>query len=64
MKCPRCQQENRPGAKFCEAWAAPPALRCANRGTQISVELNRTALEMARAFVPKKFSDATTVYQG
>src|SRR5215813_4844783 len=27
MKCPRCEQENRPQAKFCLECAAPPALR-------------------------------------
>ena len=28
MRCPRCQQENRPQAKFCEACAAPLARMC------------------------------------
>jgi class 3 adenylate cyclase/tetratricopeptide (TPR) repeat protein len=36
MKCPRCQQENRPGAKFCEECAAPLALACVNCGAQLS----------------------------
>jgi predicted ATPase/class 3 adenylate cyclase len=36
MKCPRCQHENRPQAKFCEECAAPLALNCANCGTQLS----------------------------
>ncbi len=36
MKCPRCQQENRPGAKFCEECAAPLARACANCGAQLS----------------------------
>ena len=36
MKCPRCQQENRPGAKFCEECAAPLARACVNCGAQLS----------------------------
>ncbi len=35
MKCPRCQQENPPQAKFCLDCATPLALRCANCGTQL-----------------------------
>ena len=35
MKCPRCQQENPPQAKFCLECAAPLAARCANCGTQL-----------------------------
>ena len=35
MKCPRCQQENPPQAKFCLECAAPLALRCASCGTQL-----------------------------
>src|SRR4029450_4193028 len=35
MKCPRCQQENPPQAKFCLECAAPLAPRCANCGTQL-----------------------------
>jgi class 3 adenylate cyclase/tetratricopeptide (TPR) repeat protein len=35
MKCPRCQQENRPGAKFCGECAAPLACVCANCGAQL-----------------------------
>jgi Double zinc ribbon len=35
MKCPRCQQENPPQAKFCLECATPLALRCANCGTQL-----------------------------
>ena len=35
MKCPRCQYENPPQAKFCLECAAPLALRCANCGTQL-----------------------------
>src|SRR6185436_17384212 len=38
MKCPRCQQENPPQAKFCLECAAPLALRCANCGTQLPAE--------------------------
>jgi predicted ATPase/class 3 adenylate cyclase len=36
MKCPRCEFENRPQAKFCEECAAPLARACANCGTQLS----------------------------
>jgi class 3 adenylate cyclase len=36
MKCPRCQQENRPGARFCEECAAPLARACVNCGAQLS----------------------------
>jgi class 3 adenylate cyclase/tetratricopeptide (TPR) repeat protein len=36
LKCPRCQHENRPGAKFCEECAAPLARACANCGVQLS----------------------------
>src|SRR5690349_5999037 len=36
MKCPRCEQENRSGAKFCEECAAPLARTCSNCGNQLS----------------------------
>ena len=36
MKCPKCQFENREGAKFCEECAAPLARACANCGAQLS----------------------------
>jgi class 3 adenylate cyclase/tetratricopeptide (TPR) repeat protein len=36
MKCPRCEQENRPGARFCEECAAPLARTCANCGGPLS----------------------------
>jgi class 3 adenylate cyclase/tetratricopeptide (TPR) repeat protein len=36
MKCPGCEHENRPGAKFCEECAAPLARACANCGAQLS----------------------------
>jgi Adenylate and Guanylate cyclase catalytic domain/Double zinc ribbon len=36
MKCPRCQHENRPGAKFCEECGAPLARACVNCGAQLS----------------------------
>jgi class 3 adenylate cyclase/tetratricopeptide (TPR) repeat protein len=36
MKCPRCQHENRAGAKFCEECAAPQARVCASCGAQLS----------------------------
>jgi class 3 adenylate cyclase/tetratricopeptide (TPR) repeat protein len=35
MKCPRCQQDNPPQAKFCQECATPLALRCTNCGTQL-----------------------------
>ena len=35
MRCPRCQQDNPPQAKFCLECAAPLAPRCANCGTQL-----------------------------
>ncbi|HEX9125541.1 MAG TPA: adenylate/guanylate cyclase domain-containing protein [Methylomirabilota bacterium] len=36
MKCPRCQHDNRPQAKFCEECAAPLARTCPNCGAQLS----------------------------
>jgi class 3 adenylate cyclase/tetratricopeptide (TPR) repeat protein len=36
MQCPRCQQENRPAAKFCDECAAPLARACANCGASLS----------------------------
>ena len=36
MKCPRCQHENRSGAKFCEECASPLARNCPNCGSQLS----------------------------
>jgi class 3 adenylate cyclase/tetratricopeptide (TPR) repeat protein len=36
MKCPRCEHENRLGAKFCEECAAPLARACANCGAELS----------------------------
>jgi class 3 adenylate cyclase len=35
MKCPRCQQENPPQAKFCLECATPLARQCANCGTPL-----------------------------
>ena len=35
MKCPRCQQENPPQAKFCLECATPLALPCPNCGTPL-----------------------------
>src|SRR5262245_36374645 len=32
MRCPRCQQENRAGRKFCSECGASPALACATCG--------------------------------
>ena len=36
MKCPQCEFENRPQAKFCEECASPLTRMCANCGTQLS----------------------------
>ncbi|MGE5259146.1 MAG: AAA family ATPase [Hyphomicrobiales bacterium] len=36
MKCPKCQHENRAGAKFCEECAAALVRTCANCGTELS----------------------------
>jgi class 3 adenylate cyclase len=36
MKCPRCQHENPPTAKFCEECSAPLTRTCAHCGTQVS----------------------------
>jgi class 3 adenylate cyclase len=36
MKCPQCEFENRPQAKFCEECASPLTRICANCGTQLS----------------------------
>jgi len=36
MQCPRCQHENRSGAKFCEECATPLARTCSNCGTPLS----------------------------
>ena len=35
MKCPRCQHENPPQAKFCLECASPLARACPNCGTQL-----------------------------
>src|SRR5262245_29955553 len=36
MKCPRCQHQNRSGAKFCEECATPLARTCSNCGSRLS----------------------------
>jgi class 3 adenylate cyclase len=36
MTCPRCQHENRPGAKFCEECATPLARTCSQCGSEVS----------------------------
>ncbi len=36
MRCPRCQHENRPGAKFCEECATPLAPTCSQCGAALS----------------------------
>jgi predicted amidophosphoribosyltransferase len=36
VKCPRCQYENRSGAKFCEECATPLGRTCSNCGSQLS----------------------------
>jgi hypothetical protein len=35
MKCPRCQQDNPPQAKFCLECPGPLAPRCANCGSEL-----------------------------
>jgi class 3 adenylate cyclase/predicted ATPase len=35
MKCPRCQQDNPPQAKYCLECATPLAVRCASCGTEL-----------------------------
>src|SRR5262245_36348849 len=35
MTCPRCQHENRSGAKFCEECAAPLPRACASCGAHL-----------------------------
>jgi class 3 adenylate cyclase len=36
MRCPRCQHENRPGAKFCEECATPLTRTCSQCGSEVS----------------------------
>jgi class 3 adenylate cyclase/tetratricopeptide (TPR) repeat protein len=36
MKCPKCQHENTPEARFCEECAAPLVRACVNCGNQVS----------------------------
>ncbi len=36
MKCPRCQRENRPGAKFCEGCSTPLQRSCSNCRSELS----------------------------
>src|SRR5690349_19892555 len=36
MKCPRCQQDNRAGARFCQECAVPLAPTCHNCGFHLS----------------------------
>ena len=36
MSCPRCQHQNRPGAKFCEECATPLMRTCSQCGTAVS----------------------------
>jgi predicted amidophosphoribosyltransferase len=36
MRCPRCQHENRPGAKFCEECGASLARACSSCGADLS----------------------------
>src|SRR5262245_30450101 len=35
MKCPRCQHENQPGAKFCQECSASLARACLNCGSRL-----------------------------
>src|SRR5687768_9135662 len=36
MRCPRCQHENRSGARFCEECASPLSRQCAGCGAALS----------------------------
>ena len=49
MKCPRCQHENRPGAKFCEECGAQLALACAKCRSWIDSD-TQALLDLRRAW--------------
>ena len=51
MKCPRCQHENQPGAKFCQECSAPLARVCTNCGCRLP-EGAKFCPECARAVAP------------
>jgi class 3 adenylate cyclase len=71
MKCPRCQQENPPRAKFCLECATPLALECANCGTQlpagakfcfecatpVSVAASRSRFVSPEAYTPRHLAE-------
>jgi hypothetical protein len=48
MRCPRCQHENRSGAKFCEECATLLAGTCSNCSSQLSARATLT--EQVQAF--------------
>jgi class 3 adenylate cyclase/tetratricopeptide (TPR) repeat protein len=65
MKCPRCQQENPPQAKFCLECATPLSQRCGNCGTQLPAEAKfcfecatpvRAAVSPARYASPESYT--------
>ncbi|MBI4637268.1 MAG: zinc ribbon domain-containing protein, partial [Candidatus Rokubacteria bacterium] len=62
MKCPRCQHENRPAAKFCEGCGAPLARACAGCGAELSAaarfcsECGRPVEVSPAAMVPPGFT--------
>jgi len=49
MNCPRCQHDNRPGAKFCEECAAPLGRRCTNSDAASPRSAGRRAGRARRA---------------
>ena len=53
MKCPKCQNENEAGAKFCEECGAPLARACAKCGRQLSLTA-KFCPECAQPTVPEK----------
>src|SRR5712692_3473001 len=59
MKCPRCQQENPPQAKFCLECATPLARQCANCGTPLPASA-KFCLECAHPVGPSRTVPAET----
>ena len=57
MKCPQCQHENRPQAKFCEECAAPLVRACVNCGSELSATAkfcSECAHPVAAGIVPQR----------
>jgi len=63
MKCPRCQHENRSGAKFCEEWATPLA-RTYIKTTLIYAHLSPAHLRNEVAKTERRTEPAVTSAQG